>query len=243
MASDPEVALIALAGVVVSAAIALVSARQSTLLASKNARAIEELKIRDRDARDASKFIEPLARAAYELESRLYNILRQALFEAYFARGTDREKQYTVSYTLYLIGAYFCWSETLRLSLRFTNVVNDNELRDVLVAQERISRRWASDGYPRTMRIFAGEQRAIGELFSSSLGETPTCAGYLEFLQGGQIADNPLIEALREDLLSLAGGTAEAKARLVDIQHALIDLLEIVDPRYVRFPKEQREKA
>jgi hypothetical protein len=52
-----------------------------------------------------------------------------------------------------------------------------------------------------------------------------------------------LIDALRRDVISLGNGLDQAVERLKNIQHALIDLLNMLDPEYLRFPLERRAKV
>ena len=75
-----------------------------------NERAIEQLKIdsdrlkaADLRRKEISKLSEPLARSAYDLQSRLYNILKQNLIEIYLVHGNDREKSYVTNNTVFLI--------------------------------------------------------------------------------------------------------------------------------------------
>src|SRR5262249_840293 len=65
-----------------------------------------------------SRFREPLAQAAFELQGRLYNILRQGLIDVYFDNGTERERAYVVGSTSYLIAQYFGWTEIIRAEIQ-----------------------------------------------------------------------------------------------------------------------------
>ena len=75
-----------------------------------NAKAIEQLKIdnerlkaADQRRKETSNFSEPLARSAYDLQSRLYNIIRQNLIEIYLTHGNEREKSYVRNNTAFLV--------------------------------------------------------------------------------------------------------------------------------------------
>lgn len=48
---------------------------------------------------EISNFSEPLPRSAYDLQSRLYNIMRQNLIQVYFVKGDERTKSYVVNNT------------------------------------------------------------------------------------------------------------------------------------------------
>jgi hypothetical protein len=67
--------------------------------------------------------------------------------------------------------------------------------------------------------------------------------GYGTFLKTFSKDADPLIEALSRDVSALGKGLSEASERLTQIQHALIELLKMLDPDYVRFPEDRRSKA
>jgi hypothetical protein len=67
--------------------------------------------------------------------------------------------------------------------------------------------------------------------------------GYGAFLKAFSYDANPLIDALREDVKLLDSSLGQATERLTNLQHALIDLLNILDPEYIRFPESRRSKA
>ena len=51
-----------------------------------------------------------------------------------------------------------------------------------------------------------------------------------------------LIDALRTDIASLDNQLSQAAERLTNLQRALIDLLEMLDPVYLEFPRDRRSK-
>ena len=67
--------------------------------------------------------------------------------------------------------------------------------------------------------------------------------GYGAFLKAFDKGANPLINSIRADVNSLDKGLAQATERLKKLQHALIDLLKMLDPEYLRFPEKRRSKA
>src|SRR5262249_2170513 len=158
---------------IIAGAVALVSAAGTIWSSIRNAQhsgAIEKLKI-DNDQlkaatqrqREISNFSEPLARAAYDLQSRLYNILKQNLIEIYLMKGGNREKTYVTNNTVFLIGQYLCWTELVRREIQFIDLGESNKTRDLLRLQDTIYALWQTDTLPPVLRIFAGEQRAVGE--------------------------------------------------------------------------------
>jgi len=108
--------------------------------------------------------------------------------------------------------------------------------------QDTIYSLWGADQQPPLLRIFAGEQRALGEALIQTGVRGPECMGYGAFLKTFNNGINPLVDAIREDVSSLGIGLNQATERLTNLQHALIDLLKMLDPDYLRFPEDRRSK-
>jgi hypothetical protein len=237
----------------IAGAVALASAGGTIWSSIRNAehtRAIEQLKIDNEKSKEAasrqreiSDLSEPLARSAYDLQSRLYNILKQGLVEVYFVRGNDREKSYVINNTAFLVGQYLCWTELVRREIQFIDLGESGKTRELLHLQDTIYGFWGTDRESPVFRIFAGEQRAIGEALIQMGARRPECMGYGKFLGSFHNGVNPLIDALRADVMSLDKGLNQATERLTNLQHALIDLLKMLDPEYVRFPEDRRSKV
>jgi hypothetical protein len=88
--------------------------------------------------------------------------------------------------------------------------------------------------------VFAGEQRAIGERMIWEGPRGLECIGYAEFLNRTELQEDTLLNMLRSDVLRLATKRPNVQPRLVALHQALIELLDFLDPDYVRFPEEQR---
>jgi hypothetical protein len=121
------------------------NARAVEQLRAVNARAVEELKIEyDRlkaeaqRQREISNFSEPLARAAYDLQSRIYNILKKDLVGTYLVRGNERERDYVVESTTFLVAQYFCWTELVRREIQFIDLGESSRIRKLLHLQDDI---------------------------------------------------------------------------------------------------------
>jgi len=67
--------------------------------------------------------------------------------------------------------------------------------------------------------------------------------GYGAFLTTFTKGKNPLIDAIKADILSLETASGQANERLTNLQHALIDLLAMLDPNFLRFPEKKRSKV
>lgn len=231
---------------IVAGAVAIVSA----VFTGLNARGIEEMKAKlaaEREADDRATqvaiYSAPLAQAAFDLQSRLYNFLRQDLAGVYLKRGDVRTRSYVVEKTAFLIAQFFCWSELTRQEIHFIEMPSPGETRELLRLQDRFHSEWGTDRYPPAFRIFAGEQRAVGEALIVGQAEFTTCMGYGAFLQTFPSGKNQFIDALRADVESLETDLNTARPRLTQIQHTLIDILALMDPDGLRFASDSRSKA
>src|SRR5436190_4247631 len=94
---------------------------------------VETLRIADErrfeKAKSVARYREPLARAAYDLQSRIYNIVRQGLIYVYFTRGDAREQSYVVENTTYLFAQYFAWTEIIRKHIQVLDLGEDELTR------------------------------------------------------------------------------------------------------------------
>jgi hypothetical protein len=226
------------------------SSRKNVERTNENARAIEQLRIDNEAAKAAaqkqaavSKFSEPLARSAYDLQSRLYNILKLGLVDRFLVKGSARDKQYVIDNTAFLIAQYQCWTELARREIQFIDLGKNEETRKLSTLQDQILSAWGTDSLPPAFRLFAGEQRVIGEALIVKDEHGSECVGYGVFLKVFPPGADALIDALRTDVSSLDGGLQQAIQRLRTLQHHLIDLLKILDPDAIRFPNTAREKA
>lgn len=190
-----------------------------------------------------SRYREPLARAAYDLQSRLYNILELGLIAAYYDNGDDRERSYVVDNTAFLVAQYLAWTEIIRRDIQYIDLGQDEQTCQLARLQDDIYALFQTDRFDRMFRIFAGEQRAIGERMIRDVARGPECAGYATFLDQLAKAPDPLLEPIRDDVRTLSTRLQDARIRLVALQNALIDLLLFLDPDFIRFPKERRTKV
>jgi hypothetical protein len=193
--------------------------------------------------RMAARYHEPLARAAYDLQSRLYNILQQNLLAVYYDGGDERERAYVVDNTTFLVAQYFAWTEIVRRDIQYIDLGQDEQTRRLARLQDDIYSLFQTDALDRVFRVFAGEQRAIGEWMIREGPRGLECHGYAAFLRRLAKGGEGLIEALRADVRTMSAQLPAARPRLVALQHALIDLLAFLDPEFVRFPRERRTKV
>ena len=190
----------------------------------------------------ARKFREPLGRAAYDLQSRIYNIIRSDFLNAYLKNGDERTRTYAIKNTLFVIAQYFAWTELVRREIQFIDLGTDEKTRQLSALQDSIYSIWQTSNYHPLFRVFAGEQRAIGERILQKETTGTECLGYAGFLDFFDRSQDPLLHAVEADVGALGANLSLALPRLVALQHALVDLLDFLDPEFVRFPQKNRTK-
>jgi hypothetical protein len=229
----------------ISAAAALVSvwyARRATR--SERMAAAEEL---------AKLFREPLLQAAFNLQSRIYNIIEQDFFERFLSEGnTKEEREYARLYTMYLFAQYFCWLEIIRSHSQFLDPRNDQINRAIASKAEAARDAFADSStiHDPTFRLFRGEQRALGEVMLTRIADPQPggprweCLGYAAFvaaLEHEQVAR--WFRRLEEDIAVTARDRRGHDARLRRIQRGLMDVVDVLDPDSLRVPAHLRQRV
>src|SRR6478672_1384241 len=183
------------------------------------------------------RYSEPLARAAFDLQSRLYNICRQHLMT-----DSRTTKHYRRLSTLWLFGQFLGWIEIVR---REVQVINFGDVRRTAELQRHlfdVADILSSGGLDDPQfRLLRADQRAVGELMVVERGigdeRRSDSMGYAEFTR--RIDEEPgfaqWFNPLEETIKQLFAGCA-VDHRAILIQRALIDLIDFFDPDYVRFP-------
>ena len=180
----------------------------------------------------ASRVYEPLAQAAAELQSRIYNIVETgwvSLVKRYESHG-----DYAVTSTAFLFAHYFGWIEARREAVLSSSGKGRRDesvqqLIDGVIATLRRSD--AGDGF----LFFAAEQRAIGELMVSwefipdTTTRLPHVDGYAAFVKRYR-SD----EEFRAWFAPVDAGMSKVSEgdnrRLIEIQRALVALIRELDP-------------
>jgi plasmid maintenance system antidote protein VapI len=140
----------------------------------------EALFERDLRAEDVlATYREPLAAAAFDLQSRIYNILRMDFFDKW-ANGKARTDA-AVDSTLFRLAQYFGWSEILRRKIQFLSFPEDEETRKVARLQADICRCFLTDSYGVNLMLWSDEQRALGEQMIVEENGDVLCMGYARF--------------------------------------------------------------
>jgi hypothetical protein len=221
-------------GVVASALVAIRQAqladRQSLLDHRLQAEQDERqaLFVRGLQAADVlATYRDPLAAAAFDLQSRLYNILQLDFFAKY---ADDPElADEAVLTTLFRVAQYFGWTEILRRGVQFLSFAEADETREVARLQKEISERFLTADYGREFMIWSDHQRAIGEQMIVEEQGKVMSMGYALFLEHVENVFAPRYERLRGDLAG--AGTTD---RLREIQHLLCQLVTLLDPEGIR---------
>jgi hypothetical protein len=200
--------------------------------------------VEDEQTLGLSKYRDPLLRAAYDLQSRLWNIVREGFLSIYYRR--PETKEYAAKNTLYVIGEYLGWVERMRQEgqyLDLGDVSTNRRLEEVL---RKISHALATDSIvDPAFRLFRGEQRAIGEIIispqSAEPGQSQRCIGYAEFVAK---LDDPgfarWFTGLEGSIDLLAREHGQHNERLIELQQALIDLVELLDPEHAHISEKRR---
>jgi hypothetical protein len=220
------VAAIALVAALLSAGISLYGQlRSTTLTARRESEAV------------LARYREPLLVAAYELQGRLYNILKLDFLAKYYRAGDEAQKTYAIQNTLYVVAQYFGWSEILRREIQFLSFTDSKRTRVVAEHQRRIVELFQSDDpeLGRPFLVWRGEQRAIGERMIEREGDRIQCLGYASFLEREEPAFRRWFSRLEAEINEVA---QEANPRLIELQHALVKLIRELDPQAMRYSDE-----
>ncbi len=196
----------------------------------------------------ATRFREPLLQSAYNLQSRLYNIAQQNFLGRFLTadEACQEERDYAVRNTCYLFGQYLAWVEIIRRESQYVDPRSRENNRVIVAKLEQVRHRLADSERveDRPLRLFRGEQRAVGELMLTAvptpLGDVPRweCIGYATFVD--RLTSDPKFAAwfktLEEGIDTLAKEAPDFPPRITELQHALIDLMDELDPGCERVP-------
>lgn len=213
---------------------------------------------KSRERRDyMSRYRDALLWAAFDLQSRIFNILRgyeidlrgrRGFTSAYLMAGNEQQALYVKRSTAFLFAEYLGWAEIFRRDLQFLDLGSNKANQQIMFTLNRISRT-VGDAHTtdaECFRIFRTDQRAIGEIMidpDSEPGER-RCLGYAAFC-ARLTAEGAFSEWMREllDHVELAAREPEAaRDRLTRIQHQLIDLIDLLDAEGRRFPSAERSR-
>jgi hypothetical protein len=240
---------------VISAVIAVLGAAATAALGYR-----VQAQLKSREHMDyMGRYRDALLWAAFDLQSRIYNILRgfevsrrpddrRGVLQAFLVEGTDRQADYFRRSTAFVFAEYLGWVEIFRRDLQFIDLGDSKANRQTISLLATISEtvNAASTSETECFRIFRADQRALGEIMidpDSKPGER-RCLGYAAFCSmfssGGAAAE--WIQELIDHVELTAHGPDKAQDRLTRLQHQLMDLIDLLDPEAQRFPSKQRSR-
>jgi len=244
MSTELIVALVSAVIAVMSAVLSLYGQIRVARLTAEREEKREEKAKKERMEELLSRYREPLLHSAFELQSRAFNILKMDMMGKHYKNGTERDKTYVVNNTLYVIAQYLGWSEIIRREMQFLDLGELDRTRQLSKAQDDVCNVFLNHKLGRVLRIFRGDQRAIGELMMIRVEGSGQCIGYATFVS--KLAEPEFASwfgEIKEGLLKLVDDPSAGQERLVDLQHELIDIIDYLDPDCVRFPRERRQKV
>jgi hypothetical protein len=189
------------------------------------------------DARDDArkvleKYREPLLAAAFELQSRIYNILCIRFIERQIIGDEAGKRDAAVQSTLYVFAQFFGWREIIRHEVQYLRFSRNEETREVGRLLLEIGETFLSDSYGQQFMIWRVEQRGLGERMIDTSRDAPTCLGYASFIEKRDTMEQWL-DPLEQHLKDLSD---EGRARLTKLQHLLVSLVDKLDQDHTRYP-------
>jgi hypothetical protein len=244
----PEIitAIIAAIVAMISACISIYGQVRVTQLADRLAKKRESESREAQTAALMSKYRDPLLRSAIDLQSRIFNIHQQRFLQYAFHRS-PYDKDYAVQNTFYVIAEYLGWVEILRREVQFLDLGDletNRKLSDLLVG---INQAFGSSRYANIFQLYNGEQRAIGEIMlmprSIDNSRGYECIGYATFVR--KMSESEFVRWFIQltDNIEMIGSKPQVdEERLVWIHSKLIDLIDFLDPHFVRIASKQRTR-
>ncbi|WP_172383067.1 hypothetical protein [Streptomyces sp. MNP-20] len=222
----------------ISAAVALASAATTAFLGywqQRRTAAAERLNY-------MNQYGASLAWAAFDLQSRLYNILRGRYLAFFLLHGTEQDAELARRSTVYVIAEYLGWVEILRRDVQFLDLGGSGPNRGVMNQLSRIAETLnRSTAHHDELRLFRIQQRAIGSVMIHPDSEPGRrrCLDYAEFCERLD-ADERFrgwFSAALADVDTIAADGAPSAPRLRALQRQLVELVDLLDPDAVRFPQ------
>lgn len=185
----------------------------------------------------------PLLHAAYDLQSRIYNLVLNYAVDIYFIqdKGDGSEKEYFIKNTTFLIAQYFAWAEIIRNEIQFIEFDDTNYTKKLAILQDGLCTAWQNNSRG-DLSIWAGEQRGIGELMIEVKSGRQQCIGYSTFLNLLNNSEDKLLLNLETRVQGYLNSNAKYSFRLVSVQNSLIDIIGFLDPKNKRFNEDYLKK-
>jgi hypothetical protein len=221
--------VLSVASVIVSGLFGIRTQRISHQLESEREARLEEQSA----IKAAERVYEPLAQSAAELQSRIFNIVESGWLGV--QKRYESHGDYAATSTAYLFAQYFGWIEARRQAVLTSSGEGGRDLSVQRVIDGVLSVLRRSEGSEGFL-FFTTEQRAIGELMLTWEVHTetgvriPHVLGYAAFTErfATDEAFSPWFAPVTTGLDFVAKGD---NTRLIAIQHALVRLIDELDPK------------
>jgi hypothetical protein len=193
------------------------------------------------------RYRQPLLQAAVDLQSRLYNIVQKRFLHKYYVAPDSDPAGYATTSTLYVIAEYLGWVEIVRREVQYLDLGDLEANRNMTDLLEKIGQTFLSDEVDGAFRLFRAEQRAIGEIMlvkrpAAELARYESL-GYAAFTQKLEEPDfAKWFTQLTKDIERLAHCEDVREQRVLNLQHALIKLIDFLDPDCARVPASRRQE-
>ena len=235
---------------IIAAVVAVAGALVNAIYTKRVDRKIAEEKKAETAAQIAARYRDPLLRASFDLQSRMYNIVKQEFIETYHVDERPDTREYARENTLFVLADYLGWVEILRREVRFLDLGETEQNQLWINSQTTVRKVLQADDFDAVLQVLHGQQRAIGEVMIEPAEDAAGGAarlqtiGYAEFVKRRRDDKDfaRWFERLAEDVALLAAEPARHTDRLVALQRALIDLIDCLDPGCARLPKAERGK-
>src|SRR5260370_34489053 len=106
---------------------------------------------------------EPLVAACYELQSRLYNLLRLHFAERYIVGDEAGKRRAAIESTLYVFAQFFGWREIIRREVQYLRFARDSQTRRIGTLLGEVDQAFLTDACGKQFMISRAEHRGIGE--------------------------------------------------------------------------------
>jgi hypothetical protein len=237
------VALISAGVAVTSAAVTAFTTTRSVRL--QHALSLQRARLERFEAHEdlTRRYREPLLLAAFHLQARIYNIVEGGFVARHMNSADPEERSYARASTLYRVGDYLGWIEILRRDLQFLDLGEERKTAELIERLDVVNHTFSNtEWFPTSVfRLFRDEQRALGEVMLEPVGGKPRryqCIGYATFFErlerdAGFARWFSRLSAEVDKLIDPVPGQLD---RLIEVQHALINIISFLDPDGRRFP-------
>ncbi|MEU8076814.1 hypothetical protein AB0B31_15335 [Catellatospora citrea] len=235
-------AALSVLGAIIAGVMTTWSARRNAMFEHRLAAERHEASKAEQAQEVISRYREPLLLAAFNLQSRLHNAVGGTYLAEYLNHEDEDERRYARDYTVYVLADYLCWVEIIRRDLRFLDLGDEDSNRTFNRHLTLVGTAFSSLKLPGThFRLFKGQQRAIGELLIETAGGRADSMTYPAFCArlDQSLEFRRWFRRLLDDVAEIVAHDRAGNERLLRAQHALIDLIDFLDPARTRLPDDR----